>query len=301
MGQRLNKIHIIQRELPGFRCINAHSPQQIAPDNDWHREYGRDSFFLSFCRILDPGIIHDVIYGHGPILQRSGIGPGEALSAAGVPVAVDLPGVGANLQDHLEVYFQYRCTQPITLNGRLGPLSKALIGARWVLRRDGLGATNHFESCAFIRSDRGVRWPDIQYHFLPGAMRYDGRAAFDGHGFQVHVGPNKPRSRGRVLIRSADPREPPSILFNYLTAARDIEDWRREGGRVVVSYRASARWSRPHRSNPRASSLMTPCRWCSSTVAEKGVRSCTNMASISECVHFVRAHQRQCLGYHHSS
>jgi choline dehydrogenase len=93
--------------------------------------------------------------------------------------------------------------------------------------KDGLGATNHFESCAFIRSDKGVRWPDIQYHFLPAAMRYDGRAAFDGHGFQVHVGPNKPRSRGSVLIRSPDAREAPSIRFNYLTDQRDIDDWRR--------------------------------------------------------------------------
>ncbi len=165
--------------------------------------------------------------GSPALLQRSGIGPADALAAAGVPVAVDLPGVGANLQDHLEIYFQHRCTQPITLNGKLGPLSKGLIGARWLLRKDGLGATNHFESCAFIRSAAGVRWPDVQYHFLPGAMRYDGRAAFDGHGFQVHVGPNKPRSRGRVLIRSADPREAPSIAFNYLTDPRDVEDWRR--------------------------------------------------------------------------
>ena len=121
-----------------------------------------------------------------------------------------------NLQDHLEVYFQYQCTQPISLNGKLNPLSKALIGGRWLLFKNGLGATNHFESCAFIRSKAGQRWPDIQYHFLPGAMRYDGQAAFAGHGFQVHVGANKPKSRGWVRIRSADPRTKPKILFNYL-------------------------------------------------------------------------------------
>ena len=101
-----------------------------------------------------------------------------------------------------------------------------MIGARWILFKSGLGATNHFESCAFIRSKAGVKWPDIQYHFLPAAMRYDGNAAFDGHGFQVHVGPNKPASRGHVRIKSADPKQKPSILFNYLKEQQDIEDWR---------------------------------------------------------------------------
>ena len=165
--------------------------------------------------------------GSPTLLQRSGIGPAAVLKEAGVMPVVDLPGVGANLQDHLEVYFQYRCTQSITLNGRLNPLSKAWIGARWMLTKTGLGATNHFEACAFIRSDKGVQWPDIQYHFLPAAMRYDGRAAFDGHGFQVHVGPNKPRSRGRVAIRTPMAEDAPSILFNYLTDPRDISDWRK--------------------------------------------------------------------------
>jgi choline dehydrogenase len=124
------------------------------------------------------------------------------------------------------VYFQYRCTRPITLNGKLGLISRGLIGTRWLLFKTGLGATNHFESCAFIRSRAGRQWPDIQYHFLPAAMRYDGRAAFDGHGFQVHVGPNKPRSRGHVRIRSADPRAKPEILFNYLQHEQDRADWR---------------------------------------------------------------------------
>jgi len=164
--------------------------------------------------------------GSPVLLQVSGIGPGEVLREAGVEVVHDLPGVGANLQDHLEVYVQFRCTQPITLNSRLGPWSRLLIGARWLLFKSGLGATNHFESCAFVRSRPGIRWPDLQYHFLPAAMRYDGRAAFSGHGFQVHVGPNKPRSRGRVRIRSADPREPPSILFNYLEDEADREAFR---------------------------------------------------------------------------
>ncbi|MFT5113422.1 MAG: choline dehydrogenase [Parasphingorhabdus sp.] len=165
--------------------------------------------------------------GSPTILQRSGIGPVDVLQNAGIEVIHESAGVGENLQDHLEVYFQFRCKKPITLNSKLNLWSKALIGARWLLFKSGLGATNHFESCAFIRSQAGVRWPDIQYHFLPAAMRYDGNASFDGHGFQVHVGPNKPKSRGRVAIRSDKPEEKPSVLFNYMQDSRDIEDWRR--------------------------------------------------------------------------
>ena len=134
--------------------------------------------------------------------------------------------MGENLQDHLEVYFQFLCKQPVTLNKKLGLLSKGLIGARWLLFKDGLGATNHFESCAFIRSRSGLKAPDIQYHFLPAAMRYDGTASTDGHGFQVHVGPNKPRSRGRVKIRSDNVSDAPSILFNYLQHEEDRQAWR---------------------------------------------------------------------------
>lgn len=175
--------------------------------------------------------LREVILSSGSIgspmlLQLSGIGPRDVLKDAGVPLLHELPGVGENLQDHLEVYFQFRCKQPISLNSKLGLISKGLIGSRWMLFKDGLGATNHFESCAFIRSRAGLKWPDVQYHFLPAAMRYDGQAAFDGHGFQVHVGPNKPKSRGRVKIVSADPNAKPSILFNYLQDKQDVEDWR---------------------------------------------------------------------------
>lgn len=183
--------------------------------------------------------------GSPEILQRSGIGPAAVLAAAGVTVAHELPGVGENLQDHLEIYFQFRCKQPISLNSRLGLWSKFLIGSKWLLTRRGLGATNHFESCAFIRSQAGRKWPDIQYHFLPAAMRYDGRTAFDGHGFQVHVGPNKPRSRGHVRIRSDNPSTHPEIQFNYLREREDVEDWRRVialtreimGQRALEAYR----------------------------------------------------------------
>ncbi len=173
----------------------------------------------------------DVVLSAGPIgsphiLQLSGIGDKDILEKAGVEVKHHLPGVGQNLQDHLEFYFQYKCKQPITLNGKLGFISKGLIGAKWLFTRKGLGATNHFESCAFIRSKPGVEWPDIQYHFLPAAMRYDGRSAFAGHGFQVHVGHNKPKSRGSVTIQSANPEQPPQILFNYLQHKDDIEGFR---------------------------------------------------------------------------
>ena len=164
--------------------------------------------------------------GSPHILQLSGVGDSEALAKAGIDVKHHLPGVGQNLQDHLEFYFQYKCKQPITLNRKLGLISKGLIGARWLLNRSGLGATNHFESCAFIRSKADAEWPDIQYHFLPAAIRYDGKSAFDGDGFQVHVGHNKPKSRGSVTIQSADPTVPPKILFNYLQHQDDIEGFR---------------------------------------------------------------------------
>jgi len=161
------------------------------------------------------------------ILQRSGIGPEPVLKQAGASLFHQLSGVGQNLQDHLEVYFQYHCKQPISLNNKLDLFSKFLIGARWFFFKDGLGATNHFESCAFIRSRAGLKSPDIQYHFLPAAMRYDGTPSLKGHGFQVHVGPNKPKSRGEVSIVSTNPEEDPEIIYNYLQHEDDIAAWRR--------------------------------------------------------------------------
>ncbi|WP_229620255.1 choline dehydrogenase [Vibrio parahaemolyticus] len=164
--------------------------------------------------------------GSVQLLQLSGIGPKDVLEKAGIELKHQLEGVGKNLQDHLEVYFQYHCKQPITLNSKLGLVSKGLIGTEWILTRKGLGATNHFESCAFIRSREGLKWPNIQYHFLPAAMRYDGQAAFDGHGFQVHVGPNKPESRGTVEVVSSNPNDKPKIEFNYISTDQDKQDWR---------------------------------------------------------------------------
>jgi choline dehydrogenase len=164
--------------------------------------------------------------GSPHLLQVSGVGAKETLDAAGIELVHQLPGVGENLQDHLEFNFQYRCKQPISLNGKLGLFSKALIGARWLLFKTGLGRTNHFEACAFIRSRAGVQWPDIQYHFLPGAITYDGSVAFKGHGFQVHAGHNKPTSRGSIKAVSADVREHPEIQFNYLATEEDRQGFR---------------------------------------------------------------------------
>ena len=160
------------------------------------------------------------------LLLLSGIGPAAHLSAHGIEVVADRPGVGGNLQDHLEIYLQVKCRRPITLYRHWNPLSKALIGARWLFFRNGLGATNHFEACGFIRSRAGVQYPDIQYHFLPFAVRYDGKAAAGGHGFQTHVGPMRSRSRGRVRLASPEPAAAPSILFNYMAHEEDWQNFR---------------------------------------------------------------------------
>lgn len=182
-------------------------------------------------KTVDVYVNKDVILSAGSIgsphiLQLSGIGPKAELEQAGIEVNHVLPGVGMNLQDHLEFYFQFTCKQPITLNGEIDWLSKLLIGTRWILNKKGLGSTNHFESCGFIRSKAGLEWPDLQYHFLPAAMRYDGKEAFAGHGFQVHIGHNKPKSRGAIVAVSADPKAHPQITFNYLEHPDDREGFR---------------------------------------------------------------------------
>mgnify|MGYP000017409166 CR=1 FL=1 len=161
------------------------------------------------------------------ILMLSGIGPAAHLKENGIEVVADRPGVGGNLQDHLEVYMQMAASQPITLYKHWNLLSKAVIGAQWLFTKTGMGASNQFESAAFIRSRAGVPYPDIQYHFLPIAVRYDGQAAAEGHGFQAHVGPMRSKSRGRVSLRSGDPSDNPKINFNYMSHPEDWEEWRR--------------------------------------------------------------------------
>ena len=160
------------------------------------------------------------------ILMLSGIGPAKHLAEHGIAVVADRPGVGQNLQDHMELYIQQEATQPITLNSILNPFSKALIGARWMVFKSGLGATNHFEAAAFVRSAPGVDYPDIQYHFIPAAVRYDGKAAAKSHGFQAHVGPMRSKSRGSIMLRSHDPNAKPVIRFNYMSHADDWRDFR---------------------------------------------------------------------------
>ncbi len=173
------------------------------------------------------GVAKELILSAGPInspqlLKLSGVGPGDELQAHGVEVLHDLPGVGENLQDHLEFYFQVACKEPITLYSSINWRSRALIGARWLLRKDGLGATNHFETCGFIRSRAGIAYPDIQYHFLPMAVAYDGSSLAQEHGFQAHVGPMRSKSRGWVRLTSTNPFDKPLIRFNYLS---EPDDW----------------------------------------------------------------------------
>ncbi|HTC15890.1 MAG TPA: choline dehydrogenase [Steroidobacteraceae bacterium] len=169
----------------------------------------------------------EVLLCAGPInspqlLKLSGVGPAAELAEFGIPLLHALPGVGENLQDHLEFYFQVASREPITLYRELSPWRRALIGLRWLLTRRGLGSSNHFETGGFIRSRAGVRYPDIQFHFLPLAVNYDGSALAREHGFQAHVGPMRSRSSGWVRLRSADPLAPPRICFNYMSHS---EDW----------------------------------------------------------------------------
>lgn len=161
------------------------------------------------------------------LLMLSGIGPAAHLAEHGIDVIADRAGVGQNLQDHLELYIQMAASQPVSLFRYWNLLGKAYVGARWLFTRTGPGASNQFESAAFVRSAAGVDYPDIQYHFLPLAVRYDGKVAAEGHGFQAHTGPMRSPSRGRVKLTSSDPAADPSILFNYMSEEQDWADFRK--------------------------------------------------------------------------
>ncbi len=160
------------------------------------------------------------------LLMLSGIGPADHLAEHGIDVVADRPGVGQNLQDHLELYIQQAATKPVSLYKYWNWLWKGILGAQWLFTRKGLSASNQFEMAAFIRSKAGIDYPDIQYHFLPIAVRYDGQAAAEGHGFQAHVGPMRSKSRGSVTLASNNPKEAPNILFNYMSHPEDWEDFR---------------------------------------------------------------------------
>ena len=160
------------------------------------------------------------------LLKLSGIGPAAELREHGIEVVADRPGVGENLQDHLEFYFQVACNEPISLYTAVKPWNKLMIGAQWLLFKNGLGASNHFETCGFIRSRPGIEYADIQYHFLPMAVAYDGSSLASEHGFQAHVGPMRSKSRGWVRLQSADVRQAPKINFNYMSHPDDWTEMR---------------------------------------------------------------------------
>lgn len=159
------------------------------------------------------------------LLQVSGIGDADHLNSVGVPVVNDLPAVGDHLQDHLEVYVQWACKQPVSLYPALSPWRAPKIGFDWLFLRKGIGATNHFEAGGFIRSNEEEEYPNLQFHFLPLAIRYDGSAPKEGHGFQLHIGPMNSDVRGHVKIKSANPLDYPSILFNYLSTEQERKHW----------------------------------------------------------------------------
>jgi choline dehydrogenase len=159
------------------------------------------------------------------VLQLSGVGNAAELQALGINVVADLPGVGANLQDHLEVYVQYACKKPVSMQPALAVWKRPFIGAQWLFLRSGPGATNHFEGGGFLRSNDEVAYPNLMFHFLPVAIRYDGSSPAGGHGYQVHVGPMYSDARGTVKITSTDPRVHPALRFNYLSTDQDRREW----------------------------------------------------------------------------
>ncbi|NNC80702.1 MAG: choline dehydrogenase [Acidimicrobiales bacterium] len=158
------------------------------------------------------------------LLQLSGVGDRAHLESLGIPVVADVPGVGENLQDHLEVYIQYACKKPVSMQPYMATWRMPLIGLQWLARR-GPAATNHFEAGAFVRSNEEVDYPNLMFHFLPVAVRYDGSSPTEGHGYQVHVGPMYSDVRGSVRIKSTDPKEKPAVQFNYLSTGNDRKEW----------------------------------------------------------------------------
>ena len=159
------------------------------------------------------------------LLQLSGIGDASLLGSLGIPVVHDLPAVGQHMQDHLEVYVQYKCTQPVSMQPSLQFWRRPFIGADWLFRRKGPGASNHFESGGFARSNDDVGWPNLMFHFLPIAVRYDGTDSGVDHGYQVHIGPMYSNSEGSVTITSRDPKVKPALRFNYMSTPEDRREW----------------------------------------------------------------------------
>jgi choline dehydrogenase len=185
-----------------------------------YRRFGRTHQIRAGNVILSGGAINTP-----QLLQLSGIGNAKELQALGIDVVADLPGVGENLQDHLEVYVQHASKQPVSLNPALKWRNRPLIGLKWLLARNGPAATNHFEGGGFARGNEDVEYPNLMFHFLPLAVRYDGSQPTAGHGYQVHIGPMYSDARGSVKIKSTDPREHPALRFNYLSTDQDRREW----------------------------------------------------------------------------
>ena len=171
-------------------------------------------------------ILSSSVFNSAKLLMLSGVGAADELGPLGIEIASDRPGVGKNLQDHLEIYLQMRCNKPITLRRYMNPVSKGMAGLQWLLTQTGIGASNHFETAGFVRLDDQADYPDAQYHFLPAAIRYDGTQPVRAHGFQAHIGPGRTTARGQVRLSSADPMAPPSIQFNYMSREADWKAFR---------------------------------------------------------------------------
>lgn len=208
------------------RAVGVEFTQGAARDGSFKPDAGKNGAAKMTLRARREVILSAGSINSPKILQLSGIGAPEALQQHGIAVVHDLPGVGENLQDHLEYYHQIACTQPITLYRHMSLLARAWIGLNWLLFKRGLGATNHFESCGFIRASAASPYPDIQYHFLPLAVTYDGKGLASEHGFQVHVGTMRSQSRGHVRLADADPATPPKITFNYMSHPKDWQEMR---------------------------------------------------------------------------
>jgi len=195
---------------------------------------GKKAIGVSYLKngdVCSAKAVREVILSAGAIasplvLQRSGVGPKALLKDMEVTLVHELPGVGANLQDHLELYQQYECLEPVSLAGALKWWNQPKIGFDWLFLKKGIGTSNQFEAGGFIRTHEEFEWPNIQYHFLPVAINYNGSNAIDVHGFQAHMGSMRSPSRGRVQIRSRDPVAHPSILFNYMSTEQDWREFR---------------------------------------------------------------------------
>ena len=213
----MGRANLTVRTLAHVTCVKFAGQRAISVD---YVQAGRGHSVGAGEVILCGGAINTP-----QLLQLSGVGSAALLEPLGIRPIVDLPGVGENLQDHLEVYVQFANRLPVSVDPAISWARRLGVGAQWLLRRDGIGATNHFEGGGFCRSNDDVDYPNLMFHFLPMAIRYDGSAPAAGHGYQVHVGPMTSDARGWVRIRSTDPLQHPALQFNYLSTDQDRREW----------------------------------------------------------------------------